>query len=62
MQYIHKTQSQQNFKEKWNQCLIKLQMPNLQVKKLKNRFDNSLIYLYIIIKEIEKINNNERLK
>lgn len=62
MQYIHKTQSQQNFKEKWNQCLIKLQMPNLQVKKLKNRFDNSLIYLYIIIKETEKINNNERLK
>ena len=37
-------------------------MPNLQVKKLKNRFDNSLIYLYIIIKETEKINNNERLK
>ena len=58
-----KSQSQHNFKEKWNQCLIKLQIPNLQVRKLTNKFNNSLIDLEIvIIKEIEKINNNERLE
>ena len=35
---------------------------NLKVRKLANKFNNSLIDLKIIIEEIEKINNNERLK
>ena len=35
---------------------------NLKVRKLANKFNNSLVDLKIIIEEIEKINNNERLK
>ena len=35
---------------------------NLKVRKLANKFNNSLIDLKIIIEGIEKINNNERLK
>ena len=35
---------------------------NLKVRKLANKFNNNLIDLKIIIEEIEKINNNERLK
>ena len=35
---------------------------NLKSRKLTNKFNNSLIVLEIIIEEIEKINNNERLK
>ena len=35
---------------------------HLKVRKLTNKFNNSLIDLEIIKKEIEKTNNNEMLK
>ena len=35
---------------------------NLKLRKLASNFNNSLIDLEIIIKEREKINNNERLE
>ena len=35
---------------------------NLKVKKLINKFNNSLIELEIKTKEIEKVNENDRLK
>ena len=34
---------------------------NLKVRKSRDKFNNSLIELEIIIEDIEKINNNERL-
>ena len=35
---------------------------NLKLRKVTNKFNNSLINLEIMREEIEKINNNERLK
>ena len=35
---------------------------NLKARKVPNKFNNSLIDLEIIIDEVEKINNNERLE
>ena len=35
---------------------------NLRARKLKSKFNNSLIDLKIIIEEIEKINNNKKLE
>ena len=35
---------------------------HLKVRKLTNKFNNILTELEIIIEEIEKVNNNERLK
>ena len=35
---------------------------NLKVRKSRDKFNNSLIELEIIIEDIEKINNNERLE
>ena len=35
---------------------------NLKLRKITNKFNNSLINLEIMREEIEKINNNERLK
>ena len=35
---------------------------NLKGRKVPNKFNNSLIDLEMIIDEVEKINNNERLE
>ena len=35
---------------------------NLKARKVPNKFNNSVIDLEIIIDEVEKINNNERLE
>ena len=59
MSTLTKTQKEESMDLKIDKASDKL---NLKARKLTNKFNNSLIDLKIIIKEIEKINNNKRLK